>query len=180
MAALLALTRLIDRINELVGKWVSWLVLAAVLVSSINAVVRKAFNISSNGWLELQWYLFSAVVMLAAAWALKNGDHVKIDLIYNRLGRKAQVVVDLLGTAFFLLPFAYISMKLTYAAFLDKYISGETSANAGGLILWPVWLILPIGFALLSLQGLSEIIKRLAFLSGAGPDPSAGDEQPTH
>ncbi|MBH0239550.1 TRAP transporter small permease subunit [Methylobrevis albus] len=173
MAALLHFCRAIDGLNTFVGKAVSWLVLVAVLVSAGNATMRKVFSISSNAWLELQWYLFSAVFLLAAAYTLLRGEHVKIDLIYGRLQRRTQVWIEILGTLFFLFPFVGITVYLTVPTAVNRYISNEVSSNAGGLIMWPVWALIPIGFILLGLQGVSELVKRIAFLRGEGPDPAA-------
>ncbi|MEO7338411.1 MAG: TRAP transporter small permease subunit [Caldimonas sp.] len=172
MAALLQLSRLIDRINEFVGRWVAWLVLAAVLISAANAVVRKAFNMSSNAFLEIQWYLFAAVFLLASGYTLLRQDHVKIDVISSHLSKRAQIWIDILGICVFLLPFTYVVIKLGTPLVTKAYITGEMSSNAGGLIRWPVFALLPAGFVLLGLQGISELIKRIAFLQGLVPDPT--------
>lgn len=173
MTMLLALSRLIDRISTFVGKAVSWLLLVAVLISAGNAVMRKAFSLSSNAWLEAQWYLFSAVFLLAAAWTLQRSEHVKVDLVYGALPRRAQLWIDILGTIFFLFPFCLITIWLAWPVVLAKFASGEVSNNTGGLIQWPVWALLPVGFGLLALQGVSELIKRIAILRGDIPDPVA-------
>ncbi|NTZ92868.1 TRAP transporter small permease subunit [Agrobacterium tumefaciens] len=173
MKFFLALSRAIDTANSAIGKGISWLLLAAILVSAINAAMRKAFSMSSNAWLESQWYLFSAVFLIAAAYTLLNNEHVKVDLIYGSLPRKGQLWVDILGTIFFLMPFCLITVYLSWPVFLQKFASGEVSNNTGGLIQWPVWALIPIGFSLLALQGVSELIKRVAILRGDIPDPVA-------
>jgi TRAP-type mannitol/chloroaromatic compound transport system permease small subunit len=179
MPALLAASRLIDRLNTAVNKVAMWLILAAVLLSAGNAITRKA-SITSNAALELQWYLFSAVFLLCAAYTLLRGEHVKIDILYGRLSRRTQILIDIFGTLFFLMPLCILTILLVWPVVEDKIRSGEMSSNSGGLILWPVWLLIPIGFGLLALQGVSEIIKRLAFLAGSGPDPAAEQTQASH
>ncbi|MCO4317959.1 TRAP transporter small permease subunit [Phyllobacterium sp. 21LDTY02-6] len=173
MSGLLSLSRAIDAINTFLGKAVSWLLLAAVLISAINATTRKLFNLSSNAWLEAQWYLFSAAFLVAAAWTLLHSEHVKVDLVYGRLSRRTQLWIEVLGTIFFLFPFCLITIYLSWPIVVAKYVSGEISNNTGGLVLWPVWLCIPIGFGLLALQGLSELIKRVAILRGDMPDAIA-------
>lgn len=172
MQSLLALSRLIDRFNEMIGKAVSWLILAAVLVSAGNAIIRKTFNISSNAWLELQWYLFGAVFMLAAAYTLKQGEHIRIDIIYGTRSKRTQDWIDLLGHLFFLLPFCLLMLWLLFPYTWHAIKSGEVSANAGGLILWPSKAIILAGFILLTLQAFSEIIKRIAIMAGIMDDPN--------
>ncbi|MCO5101637.1 MAG: TRAP transporter small permease subunit [Burkholderiaceae bacterium] len=173
MNFLLALSRAIDALNDRVGRSVLWLVLASTLISAGNATVRKAFNISSNAMLEIQWYLYAAVFVLAAGYTLLNNEHVRIDVLSGRLPPRGRAVVDLLGAIFFLLPFVVLVVFLSWHLFWKAYVSGEMSSNAGGLIRWPVYLIVPVGFTLLGLQGISEAIKRIAFLAGRGPDPAA-------
>lgn len=173
MTAFLSVSRAIDAMNTLLGKAVSWLLLAAVLISSINAVTRKLFNLSSNAWLEAQWYLFSAAFLLAAAWTLLSSEHVKVDLVYGQLSRRKQLWIEVLGTIFFLLPFCLITIHLSWPIALSKFQSGEVSNNTGGLVLWPVWAMIPLGFGFLALQGVSELIKRIAILRGAMPDAVA-------
>jgi TRAP-type mannitol/chloroaromatic compound transport system permease small subunit len=168
---LLRISRIIDTVNDRVGRTVYWLVLAAVLISAGNAIVRKLFNMSSNAFLELQWYLFSAVFLLSAGFTLLRNEHVRIDVIAGRLSPRAQAWIDVFGTVFFLLPMALLIMWLSWPIFIRTYTHGEISTNAGGLFIWPARLLVPIGFALLSLQGFSELVKRIAFLTGAGPDP---------
>jgi len=177
---LLRVSALIDAVNDRVGRTVYWLILAMVLVSSGNAVVRYIFDKSSNAWLELQWYLFSAVFLLGAGYTLLNNEHVRIDIIIGRLPPRVRAWIDLLGGVFFLLPMALLIMWLSWPVFIESYMRHEYSSDAGGLLRWPVKLLIPVGFFLLVLQGLSEIIKRAAFLAGRIPDPSAkeGDDLP--
>ena len=171
MQVLLKVSRLIDAINERIGRLVYWLVLAAVLLSAGNAIIRKLFNMSSNAFLEAQWYFFSAVFLLCSGYTLLRNEHVRIDVLAGRLSAKAQTWIDVLGTLFFLLPMAILLMVLSWPIFVRTFTHNEISTNAGGLILWPARLLVPVGFALLTAQGLSELIKRIAFLAGAGPDP---------
>ena len=172
MTALLSLSRLIDRLNTLVGRWVAWLVLAAVLISAANAIVRKAFNTSSNAFLEIQWYLFAAVFLLAAGYTMLRQEHVKIDVISGRFSKRTQVKIDIFGICVFLLPFVVVVINLSLPLVLRAYTMHEMSSNAGGLVRWPVFAMLPLGFFLLGLQGISELIKRVAFLQGRVPDPT--------
>jgi TRAP-type mannitol/chloroaromatic compound transport system permease small subunit len=171
MQSLLKAARAVDALNEWVGRWVYWLVLIMVLESAGNAIVRKLFNSSSNALLEMQWYLFSAVFLLCAAWTLLRNDHVRIDILVGRLSPKGQAWVDIFGTVFFLLPMVGIFIWLSWPWFLRTYMEHEISGSAGGLVLWPARLLVPIGFTLLALQGLSELVKRIAFVTGKGPDP---------
>ena len=171
MAGLLALSRAIDFINTQIGKAVSWLILAAVLISAINATTRKLFNLSSNAWLEAQWYLFSAVFLIAAGYTLLSSEHVKVDLLYGQLPRRGQLWIEILGTIFFLFPFCLVTIYLSWPIVMAKIASGEVSNNTGGLLLWPAWALIPLGFGLLTAQGLSELIKRIAILRGDIPDP---------
>ena len=171
MALLLRISALIDGLNERIGKSVYWLVLVAVLISAGNAIVRKLFNMSSNAFLETQWYLFSAVFLFCAGFTLLRNEHVRIDVIAGRLSPKAQAWIDVFGTLLFLLPMAILFIYLSWPVFVRTYTQGEISTNAGGLMIWPARLLVPIGFTLLSLQGISELIKRVAFLAGKGPDP---------
>lgn len=172
MRALLGISRLIDGLNERVGRVVAWLVLISVLVSAGNATVRYALNLSSNAWLEIQWYLFSAIFLLGAGYTLGRNEHVRVDVLAGRLSRRGQAWIDILGGTLFLLPIAILILYLSWPMFMQSYASGEISSDAGGLIRWPVKLLIPAGFALLVLQGLSEIIKRVAFLRGIIPDPA--------
>ena len=172
MNALLALSRAIDALNERVGRTVTWLVLAAVLISAANAIVRKAFDMSSNAFLEVQWYLFSAVFLLCSAWTLLRNEHIRIDVVNGKFSRRTQTWIDVFGTVFFLLPMVCLILYESWPWFLRAFASGEISSSAGGLILWPAKILVPIGFTLLLLQGVSELIKRIAFLRGLGPDPT--------
>lgn len=169
---LLSLSKGIDRFNEMIGKSVAWLILAAILVSATNAIVRKAFNNSSNAWLELQWYLFGAAFLLAAAYTLKQNEHIRIDIVYGMFSRRTQHLIDLFGHVFFLMPFVVLMVWLFVPFVKGAWVSGEISASAGGLVVWPARSFLLLGFILLSLQGLSEIIKKLAILTGAMDDPT--------
>jgi TRAP-type mannitol/chloroaromatic compound transport system permease small subunit len=172
MAGLLALSRGIDRINEFVGKWVSWLILLSILISAGNAVIRKTFNMSSNAWLELQWYLFGAAFLLAAAYTLKQNEHIRIDIIYGMFSRRVQHWIDLFGHVFFLMPFVILMISYFVPYVSLSYRIGEVSTNAGGLILWPAKSLLLIGFSLLGLQGVSEIVKKIAVMRGDMDDPT--------
>ena len=171
MKLLLRISALIDAINERVGRSVYWMVLVAVLVSAGNAIIRKLFNVSSNAWLELQWYLFSAIFLLCAGYTLLRNGHVRIDVLAGRLSPKAQAWIDILGTLFFLLPMTLLLTWLSWPYFLHSFQDNEISGSAGGLIFWPARLLMPVGFGLLALQGFSEMIKRIAFVTGKGPDP---------
>jgi TRAP-type mannitol/chloroaromatic compound transport system permease small subunit len=169
---LLQISRWIDRLSEFVGRWVAWLVLIAVLISAANAVVRKAFNTSSNAFLEIQWYLFAAVFLLAAGYTLLRQEHVKIDVVSGRFSKRTQIWIDIVGLCLFLFPFVVTIITLALPLVVGAFVSNEMSSNAGGLIRWPVFLMLPLGLALLGLQGVSELIKRIAFLQGLVPDPT--------
>jgi TRAP-type mannitol/chloroaromatic compound transport system permease small subunit len=171
MQALLKFSRAVDWLNATVGRFVIWLIFAATLVSALNAVVRKVFNYSSNAFLEVQWYLFAWSFLVAAGYTLLHREHVRIDVLNSRLSRRAQVWIDILGFVLFLTPLCLVAIYLNVPVLIAKFESGEVSANTGGLLRWPVWLALPIGFGLLLLQGWSELIKRIAFLRGQGPDP---------
>jgi TRAP-type mannitol/chloroaromatic compound transport system permease small subunit len=179
MKLLLGLSRAIDALNEQIGKLTYWLILAAVLISTGNALMRYAFNMSSNAWLEIQWYLFSFVFLFCAGYTLLHNQHVRIDVISANLSGRGRAWIDILGTILFLLPMAIAIMWLSWPVFIDAYQSHEISANAGGLLIWPGRLMLPIGFFLLVLQGFSELIKRIAFLRGMIPDPAEKDEGPS-
>jgi len=176
VAPLLTLSRLIDRFTEWVGRWVAWLVLAAVLISALNASVRKAFNTSSNAYLEIQWYLFAAVFLLAAGYTMLRQGHVKIDVISGRFSKRTQIWIDIIGLAGFVLPLVYVVIHLSVPLVIRSYVMNEYSSNAGGLIRWPVFALLPLGFALLGIQAISELIKRVAFLRGLIPDPTQKPE----
>jgi len=168
---LLALSRAIDALTERVGRVVYWLVLIVVLISAANAIVRKLFNYSSNAYLEIQWYLFSVIFLFGAGYTLLRNEHVRIDIISGRVSPRAQNWIDVIGLIFFLMPMSLIIMWLSWPLFLDSLARHEVSTNAGGLTIWPARLMVPIGFALLIVQGVSELIKRIAFLAGRIPDP---------
>jgi TRAP-type mannitol/chloroaromatic compound transport system permease small subunit len=172
VTSLLQLSRLIDRVSEFVGRWVSWLILAAVLISAVNAVVRKVFNMSSNGFLEIQWYLFAAVFLLAAGYTMLRGEHVRIDVVLGRFSKRTQIKIEAVCIVIFLFPFCINVIALVWPLVVKAYVTGEMSSNAGGLIRWPVFAMVPIGFALLAMQGVSELIKRIAFLKGLIDDPT--------
>jgi TRAP-type mannitol/chloroaromatic compound transport system permease small subunit len=169
---LLRVSRAIDFLNEKVGQTVYWLVLAAVLVSAFNAVMRYTIDYSSNGWLEIQWYLYSGFFMVGAGYTLLRNEHVRIDIIASRMSPRTRAWIDVFGGVFFLLPMALIIMWLAWPVFLNSYQLHEVSPNAGGLLRWPVKLMMPVGFFLLALQGVSEIVKRIAFLLNLIPDPT--------
>ena len=171
MQALLALSRAIDRLNAFVGKYSIWLIFAATFISAVNAIVRKTFDTSSNAFLEVQWYLFAWSFLIAAGYTLLHREHVRIDVINSRLSKKAQVWIDIIGFAFFLTPLCLTILWLSMPVVIQMYQSGEMSGNPGGLIRWPVWTAIPVGITLLLAQGISELIKRIAFLTGDGPDP---------
>ena len=172
MQALLKFSKAVDWLNTFVGKYVIWLILASTVISAVNAAVRKAFNMSSNAYLEVQWYLFAAAFLLAAGYTLLNGEHVKIDVVSSHLTKRGQILVDIFGFVFFLTPMCVAILWYGIPFFLKGFYSGEMSSNAGGLIRWPVYLMMPLGFSLLLLQCWSELIKRIAFLKGLIEDPT--------
>lgn len=172
MGALLGLSRGIDRVNTFIGRNVSWLILIAVLVSAANAIIRKVFNTSSNAWLELQWYLYGAAFLGAAAYTLKENEHIRIDIIYGMWKRRTQHWIDLIGHLFFLMPFVTLMIYFLYPWVMRSYNNGEVSTNSGGLILWPAKAMLLASFVMLFFQGISEIIKKIAVMSGAMEDPT--------
>ena len=172
MGALMGFSNGVDRFNTWLSKYVIWLILAATLVSAINALVRKIFNTSSNAFLEIQWYFFAASFLLAASYTLLNNEHVKIDVIYSRFSRRTQTQIDIFGFCVFLLPMCTAILWFGIPFFYKGFISNEMSSNAGGLIRWPVYAMIPLGFGLLWLQGVSELIKRIAFLQGLIEDPT--------
>ena len=179
MQALLKFSRAVDWLSNGVGKLSMWLILATTLISAGNAVVRKAFNISSNALLEIQWYLFAGVFMLGAGYCLLKNAHVRIDFIASRLSARTRNWIDIVGILVVLFPFCLICIDLGWPLFVRAWESGEMSQSAGGLVRWPVYGLIPLGFALLLLQGASELIKRIAFLRGAGPDVLSHDDEPT-
>lgn len=172
MRGLLSLSGLIDRSNEIIGRAVAWLILIAVLVSAGNAVVRKVFSVSSNAWLELQWYLFGAAFLLAAAYTLKQNEHIRIDIVYGLFSRRVQHWIDLFGHLVFLMPFTLLMLWYLVPYVAQSFANGEVSTNSGGLLIWPAKALLLVGFILLALQGVSEIIKKIAVMRGLIPDPT--------
>jgi TRAP-type mannitol/chloroaromatic compound transport system permease small subunit len=178
MKQLLALSRAIDFVNEHVGRVVYWGVLIMVLVSAANATSRYALNMASNAWLELQWYLFALVFLFCSGYTLLHNEHVRIDVVSSHLSRRTQVWIDVFGFVFFLLPMSLFIMWLSWPVFMNAWTSGEISGSAGGLIRWPARLMVPVGFFLLSLQGFSELVKRVAFLMGLIPDPVEKHKDP--
>ncbi|HYX67478.1 MAG TPA: TRAP transporter small permease subunit [Burkholderiales bacterium] len=178
MKQLLALSRAIDLVNERIGRLVYWGVLIMVLVSAGNATSRYALNIASNAWLELQWYLFALVFLFCSGYTLLHNEHVRIDVVSSHLSRRTQVWIDVFGFLLFLLPMSLFIMWLSWPIFMNAWTSGEISGSAGGLIRWPARLMVPVGFFLLSLQGFSELIKRIAFLMGLIADPVEKHKDP--
>ena len=166
MHILLAISRAIDKLNEKLAVIADWLVLLSCLISAGNAFSRYAFSISSNAWLEIQWYMFGALVLLGASYTLRRNEHVRVDIIYSNLSTRRQIGIDIFGGILFLLPATIILAYLSWPVFYNSWVQGEISTNAGGLIRWPIKIFLPLGFALLSLQGISELIKRVAMLTG--------------
>ena len=179
LRALLKFSNAVDWLNTQIGKYVIWLILASTVISGVNAVVRKVFNMSSNAYLEVQWYFFAASFLIAAGYTLLNNEHVRIDVISSRLSKRGQIWIDIIGFSFFLTPICLVVLWYGIPFFLQGWQSGETSSNAGGLIRWPVYAMIPIGFTLLMLQGWSELIKRIAFLNGLIDDPSLKREEKT-
>jgi TRAP-type mannitol/chloroaromatic compound transport system permease small subunit len=173
MNALLKFSRAVDWLNTQIGKHAIWLILASTVISAVNAVVRKALNVGSNAFLEVQWYLFAASFLIVAAYTLLNGEHVKIDVVYSKFSKRTQTWIDVFGFLAFLMPVCVAMLWYGIPFFLKALQSGEISTNAGGLIRWPVYAMIPVGFGLLLLQGWSEVIKRLAFLQGLIEDPTA-------
>ena len=179
MTLLLKLSQLIDWLVERVGKGTFWLILVMTIISASNAVIRFLFNYSSNGWLEIQWYLFAAVFLLCAPYTLQKNEHVRIDVISGKFSARGLAIIDIIGTLFFLLPMVIMVLWLSIPLVADSIKINEMSANAGGLIRWPVKILLPLGFFLLALQGISELIKRFAFLGGLISDPNSKEKGPT-
>ena len=166
MHGLLSFSRAVDALNEKIGKAAAWLIFAAVLVSTVNALIRYGFSISSNAWLELQWYLFAGTFLLCAPWTLKCNEHIRIDVVTGRFSRRVHAWIDIVGGLIFLIPMCIVILWSAVPFALDSVSSGEMSSNAGGLIVWPAKLLIPVGFFLLLLQAISEVIKRVAFLQG--------------
>ncbi|MGQ3672781.1 TRAP transporter small permease subunit [Xanthobacter sp. TB0136] len=176
MKPLLALSRGIDALNVRIGKLSSWLILVAIVVSSVNAVVRKLFDVSSNSWLELQWVLFSAVFLFCASWTLRDNEHIRIDILSSHLSKRMRDGIDIFGHVFFLLPFSLLLLWTSWPFFLKSFYINEQSLNVGGLPQWPAKLLVPVGFLLLTLQAFSEIIKRVAIMTGRLEDKASSDE----
>jgi len=179
LQALLKLSRLIDTINTWIGKGTMWLVLAAVLISAGNAILRKAFDIGSNAWLEIQWYLFAAVFMLGVGYVMLKNAHVRIDFISSKLSARTNAAIDAIGIVVFTIPLSIIMIDLGWPVFERAWVSGEMSQNAGGLIRWPVLLLVPLGFTILATQALSELIKRIAFITGHTDSPFTEEQAPS-
>lgn len=177
MMALLKFSKFVDQISTLIGKTIIWLILASALISAGNAIARKAFSIGSNAFLEIQWYLFAAVFLFGAGFAFLQNAHVRIDVISNQLSPRARSRIDIIGIVLFLFPLCFFMIDFSWPIVHNAYVSGEMSSNAGGLIRWPMYALVPVGFALLGLQAFSELIKRIAFLRGVAPDPLA---EPAH
>lgn len=175
MSLLLHFSGWVDRLNEMIGKLIRWLVLAAVVISASNAIVRKLFNIGSNSMLEIQWYLFAGVFMLGAGYAFMRNVHVRIDFVSSKLSKRTNTIIDAAGIVLFLIPLCLILITLSWPFFINAYVSGEMSQNAGGLIRWPAYALIPLGFGLLLAQALSELIKRIAFLRGVIPEPMSSE-----
>ena len=175
MTALLQISRLIDSITERIGRFAMWLILAAVLISAGNAIMRKAFDIGSNAFLEIQWYLFSAVFMLASGYVFLRNAHVRIDFLSGKLSKRTNAIIDAVGIVIFVIPLCLILITLSWPVFERSWVSGEMSQNAGGLIRWPVQLLIPLGFAILCMQSVSELIKRIAFVRGDLEQPFSLD-----
>jgi TRAP-type mannitol/chloroaromatic compound transport system permease small subunit len=178
MKSLLAFSAAVDRLNEKIGVVCDWLVLLACLVSAGNAMVRYAYDYSSNAWLEVQWYMFALIVMFGAAYTLKRNEHVRVDIFYMTLSERGQLWVDIIGTVLFLLPVCLLLAWLSWPFFMQSYLADEVSGNAGGLLRWPIKLALPVGFLLVALQGVSELVKRIATLRGLKADLEAHYERP--
>lgn len=171
MKTLLKISKWIDQLNTRVGEVVTWLVLVVVLISAGNAIVRKVFNESSNAWLEIQWYIFGALFLLGSAYTFLRNEHVRVDILSQRFSRRTQTIIEILGVCCFLLPTCVLLVYLSVPFFWDAFVGGELSSNAGGLIRWPVKLLIPVGFTLLGLQACSHLIKCIAYLKGLIPDP---------
>jgi len=173
MNLLFNLSRAIDTLIYTIGRAVIWLTLVVVMISAGNAVIRKTFHVSSNAWLEIQWYLFGAIFLLAAGYTFMKNEHVRVDIISQMLSKRTQILIEIFGVLFFMLPACLLLLDLSIPFFMQSFLNGEQSSNAGGLIRWPVKLLIPIGFSLLVLAGVSHLIKCVAFMAGKGPDPLA-------
>lgn len=183
MKFLLSISKLIDLLTTAVGKAVTWVTLIVVLISAGNAIVRKVFHLSSNSWLEIQWYLFGVIFLLAAGYTFLKNEHVRVDILNQRFSRRAQIIIEIIGVLLFMLPACLLILYLSWSFFELSYVTNEQSSNPGGIVRWPVKLLIPVGFCLLSLAGISHLIKCVAFLAGKGSDPLAvndgltGEEQ---
>ena len=175
MNALLGASRVVDGVNTWIGRIAAWALLVAIVVSSVNAIVRKVFSVSSNGWLELQWYLFGCAFMLCAAWALKLNEHIRIDIVSDRLSRRTRDWIEVFGHLFFLLPFGILMIRLSIPFAAASFNSNEYSSNAGGLPIWPAKALILAGFVMLVAQSLSELVKRIAIMRGLIEDPAADE-----
>ena len=178
MYGLLRVSRAIDAATAFIGRAVTWLILAAVIVSAANAISRKAFDLASNSWLELQWYLFGAAYLLAAAYTLQRNEHIRIDIVYTHLPRGLRHAIELFGHVFMLMPFALLMVWETWPNMMESYRINESSSNYGGLIVWPAKAFIVAGFALLFLQGISEVIKRIAIIAGVLPETAGAQPTP--
>lgn len=178
VSGLLGISRVIDQLNEKIGKVTAWAIFVAVIVSAVNAIIRKVFGTSSNAWLELQWYLFGAVFMLCASWTLKANEHIRIDIVSARLSKRTRDWIEIFGHLFFLFPFVLVMTWLSWPFFTRSYMTNEISSNAGGLVIWPAKGLILLGFILLFLQWASELIKRVAIMRGELEDiHAAGGHQ---
>jgi TRAP-type mannitol/chloroaromatic compound transport system permease small subunit len=175
---LLGLSRAIDAFNEKAGRWLAWLILAAVIISTVNAIIRKVLNTSSNAWLEAQWYLFGAVFLGCAAYTLLKNEHIRIDIVSSKMSQRYRNIVELVGHVLFLAPLCLMMIYYGFPFFYKSFAIGETSTNAGGLIQWPAKLMIPVGFSMLMAQALSETIKRIAVMQGLIPDPHGAKTGP--
>jgi TRAP-type mannitol/chloroaromatic compound transport system permease small subunit len=178
MQGLLGLSRAIDAFNERVGRTLAWLILAAVIISTVNALIRKIFNISSNAWLEAQWYLFGAVFLGCAAYTLLKNEHIRIDIVSSKMSQRYRNTIELIGHICFVMPLCIMMIYYGFPFFYGSFRIGEMSTNAGGLIQWPAKLMIPLGFCMLFAQAISETIKRLAFMQGLAPDPHGAKSGP--
>jgi TRAP-type mannitol/chloroaromatic compound transport system permease small subunit len=178
MQGLLGLSRAIDAFNEKAGRWLAWLILVAVIISTANAVIRKVFNTSSNAWLEAQWYLFGAVFLGCAAYAFLKNEHIRIDIVSSKMSQRYRNTIELIGHVLFLMPLCLMMIWYGFPFFYKSFLISEMSTNAGGLIQWPAKLMIPLGFCMLFAQAISETIKRVAFIQGIGPDPHGAKTGP--
>jgi TRAP-type mannitol/chloroaromatic compound transport system permease small subunit len=178
MQGLLGISRAIDAFNEKTGRILAWLILVAVIISTINAVIRKTFNVSSNAWLEAQWYLFGAVFLGCAAYTLLKNEHIRIDIVSSKMSQRYRDIIELVGHALFLAPLCLMMIYYGFPFFYKSFVIGEMSTNAGGLIQWPAKLMIPLGFCMLLAQAFSEFVKRLAVMKGLIPDPHGAKTGP--